>query len=64
MGGIDALNPELRRYTYLDTVGRPVLIIQLSNVVDHFAGEFLVHYRMRPFAAVREPALLVGAVDS
>ena len=38
-----------------------MLVIKLSNVVDHFAGEFLVHYRMRPFAAFREPALLVCA---
>lgn len=39
-----------------------MLVIQLTNVVDHFAGEFLVHYRMQPFAALREPTLLVGGL--
>ena len=44
----------------MDTVGRPVLILKLSNMVDEIGGEFSVQYKMAPFAAFREPALLIG----
>lgn len=50
------------KYTYLDTAGRPVLILKLANMVDEIGGEFVVHYKMAPFAAFREPALLIGTL--
>lgn len=31
-------------------------------MVDEIGGEFVVHYKMAPFAAFREPALLIGTL--
>lgn len=50
------------RYSYLDTAGRPVLVVRATNLVDDISGDFLVHYRMAPLAAVREPTLLIGTL--
>ena len=39
-----------------------MLILKLSNMVDEAGGEFTVQYKMAPFAAFREPALLIGSM--
>lgn len=33
---------EKRHYTYLDTIGRPALILEKTNVVDEFNGPIYV----------------------
>jgi oligosaccharyltransferase complex subunit alpha (ribophorin I) len=48
------------RYTYLDTVGRPVLVLQKQNVVMEHNQHFQVSYRFGPLALLSEPLLLVA----
>lgn len=59
--GIDSSSTELH-FTYLDTSGRPVLVITKRNVVsEHGAQYFQVVYRFSGIALFREPFLLVFA---
>ena len=37
----------LLRYTYLDTHGRPVLVLRLKDTVDEHGGPFTVCTHMR-----------------
>jgi oligosaccharyltransferase complex subunit alpha (ribophorin I) len=48
-------------FTYLDTSGRPVLIIKKSNVVPEHNKYFQVLYRFSQTSLLREPVLLIGA---
>ncbi|BBN19307.1 dolichyl-diphosphooligosaccharide---protein glycosyltransferase subunit 1 (ribophorin I) [Marchantia polymorpha subsp. ruderalis] len=47
------------KYTYLDTVGRPVVELTKKNVVPEHNVHFQVHYRFSSVAMLAEPLLLV-----
>lgn len=49
------------KYTYFDTIGRPVLVIKLNNVVAEHNLKFTVDYNFGTMMMVQEPALLTGA---
>eukprot|EP00850_Spirogloea_muscicola_P016550 SM000135S26994 [mRNA] locus=s135:147380:150215:+ [translate_table: standard] len=49
------------KYTYLDTVGRPVVVLQKRNLVPEHSEDFQVFYRFNPLAQLVEPLLLVAA---
>lgn len=46
---------------YLDTIGRPVLVIRKKNVVYEHGSEFLLSYSFSSIWMLQEPALLAGA---
>lgn len=48
-------------FTYLDTAGRPVLILKKKNVVPEHNQEFQVAYSFSQSSLMQEPILLVGA---
>lgn len=48
-------------FTYLDTTGRPVLVIRKSNVVPEHNQYFQVAYRFSQAGLLKEPFLLIGA---
>jgi len=48
-------------FTYLDTFGRPVFILEKSNLVDAHDRYFQITYRFSQLAMLREPLLLVAA---
>jgi len=50
-----------KHFTYLDTVGRPVLILKKSNVVGAHNQYFQVTYSFSKFTMLREPFLLITA---
>jgi len=47
--------------SYLDTTGRPVLVLKKSNVVHHHNDYFQVSYRFPPIYMLREPVFLMLA---
>lgn len=49
-------------FTYLDTSGRPVIVIEKSNVVEEHVQYFQVEYRYSKISMLHEPLLLTGAV--
>jgi len=57
---VDKQNQE-RHYTYLDTIGRPVLVIHKKNVVPEHNNFFQVTYNFSRFSMLQEPLLLVFA---
>jgi len=50
-----------KHFTYLDTVGRPVLILQKNNIVGAHNQYFQVTYSFSKFTMLREPFLLIAA---
>lgn len=48
------------RYTYLDTTGRPVVVLQKTNVVGAHNQRFRVQYRFSKVAILREPLFLAA----
>jgi oligosaccharyltransferase complex subunit alpha (ribophorin I) len=48
-------------FTYLDTVGRPVLILKKKNVVPEHNQKFQVTYTFSSISLLQEPFLLIGA---
>lgn len=51
-----------RKFTYLDSTGRPVLILKKNNVVPAaHSAKLVVDYDFNPLSMLREPALLVTA---
>ncbi len=50
------------RLTYLDTSGRPVLVLRKANIVAGHRQNIRVVYSFPPHHLWREPGLLVGAV--
>lgn len=49
--------------TFLDTVGRTVLIIKARNLVDEFRGRELIVYYDVPFlASIRKPLVVFGSM--
>jgi len=47
-------------FTYLDTSGRPVLILEKKNVVSAHNQYFQVTYNFSSFSLLQEPFLLIG----
>lgn len=52
--------PNEMHYTYLDTVGRPVVVFKLKNVVDNHIQNFQVKYKFQKMMILQEPLLVVG----
>mmetsp|Transcript_13357 Transcript_13357/g.48629 ORF Transcript_13357/g.48629 Transcript_13357/m.48629 type:complete len:270 (+) Transcript_13357:1242-2051(+) len=50
------------KYSYLDTAGRPVVVLRKSKVVDEHDMEFQITYRFSSLSMLREPFLIVGAL--
>lgn len=48
-------------YTYLDTLGRPVVVLNKHNLVEQHIQDFEIHYTFQKFLLIQEPLLLVGA---
>lgn len=48
-------------YTYLDTIGRPVVVVQKSNLVEQHIQDFELHYTFNKVLLLQEPLLVVGA---
>lgn len=47
--------------TYLDTSGRPVVVMRKQNLVEQHIQDFEVHYTFQRMLLLREPLLVVGA---
>lgn len=47
-------------FTYLDTVGRPVINIKLKNVVDSHIQDFQLKYKFQKTMILKEPLLVVA----
>jgi oligosaccharyltransferase complex subunit alpha (ribophorin I) len=49
-----------KKFTYLDTAGRPVLVLSKSNVVPEQNKPFAVDYSFTFTGMMREPLLLIS----
>lgn len=49
-------------YSYLDTVGRPVIVLSKKNLVEWHIQPFELHYNFKPFYLLQEPLLIVGSI--
>ena len=49
------------KQTYLDTAGRPVVVLHKTNLVPDHDVPFVVNYSFVRIKMLREPAILVGA---
>lgn len=47
-------------YTYLDTVGRPVIIFSKKNLVESHIHDFNLKYNFSKVLMIQEPLLVVG----
>ncbi|GBL89998.1 Dolichyl-diphosphooligosaccharide--protein glycosyltransferase subunit 1 [Araneus ventricosus] len=54
--------PDELHYTYLDTVGRPVIVLQHRNLVEQHIQDFEVHYEYKKLLMLQEPILVVIAL--
>lgn len=48
-------------FTYLDTIGRPVVIAHKDNLVENHIQEFELHYKFQKLLMFQEPLLVVVA---
>lgn len=48
-------------FTYLDTVGRPVIVAHKSSLVEQHIQDFELHYSFNKVLLLQEPLLIVGA---
>lgn len=53
--------PQQLHKTYLDTSGRPVVVVKKDNVVDNHIQDFQVQYTFHKFVLLQEPLLCVAA---
>jgi oligosaccharyltransferase complex subunit alpha (ribophorin I) len=51
--------PNEKHYTYLDTVGRPVVVLKKSNVLFQHIQDFEIHYTFDKIMLFNEPMLIV-----
>lgn len=51
-----------KKYTYLDTAGRPTLVLTKRHATREHNVPFAVDYSFSTLAMLREPLLLVGGV--
>ena len=52
-------SPDGKHYTYLDTVGRPVVVLSKRNMVFQHIQDFEVHYTFDKIMLFNEPMLIV-----
>ena len=50
------------KLTYLDTVGRPVVVCHAENLVEQHVQDFELHYTLETFMMLQEPLLIVVAL--
>ncbi|CAI9717890.1 dolichyl-diphosphooligosaccharide--protein glycosyltransferase subunit 1-like [Octopus vulgaris] len=48
-------------FTYLDTIGRPVIVLHKNNLVEQHIQDFELSYSFQKFLLLQEPLLVVGA---
>ncbi|XP_046542465.1 dolichyl-diphosphooligosaccharide--protein glycosyltransferase subunit 1-like [Haliotis rubra] len=48
-------------FTYLDTVGRPVIVLHKNHLVEQHIQNMEVHYTFQKMLLLQEPLLVVGA---
>ncbi|KAK8768997.1 hypothetical protein V5799_014539 [Amblyomma americanum] len=48
-----------RHYTYLDTIGRPVIVLEKTNLVEQHIQDFQIHYKFKKLLMLQEPLLVV-----
>lgn len=48
-------------FTYLDTIGRPVIVLHKSNLVEQHIQDLELHYTFQKLLLLQEPLLVVGA---
>ncbi|XP_071520803.1 dolichyl-diphosphooligosaccharide--protein glycosyltransferase subunit 1 [Panulirus ornatus] len=53
--------PDSLHFTYLDTVGRPVVSVMKKNLVESHIQDFTLHYRFPSILMLQEPLLVVVA---
>jgi oligosaccharyltransferase complex subunit alpha (ribophorin I) len=51
--------PNEKHYTYLDTVGRPVIVITKRNMLFQHIQDFEIHYTFDKIMLLNEPMLIV-----
>lgn len=51
-----------RHYTYLDTTGRPVVVLSKENLVEDHIQQLEVHYRFNKMLMFQEPLLVAVAL--
>lgn len=49
-------------YSYLDTIGRPVIVLSKKNLVDWHIQPIEITYSYKPFYMLQEPLLVVGSI--
>ncbi|GER51451.1 glycosyltransferase subunit [Striga asiatica] len=49
------------KYSYLDVIGRPVVVLEKKNVVPEHNVPFQVHYKFNPISMLAEPLMLASA---
>lgn len=52
--------PDLVHYTYLDTVGRPVIVFTKQNLVENHISDFNLKYNFSKVLMIQEPLLIIG----
>ncbi|XP_055317828.1 dolichyl-diphosphooligosaccharide--protein glycosyltransferase subunit 1 [Sitodiplosis mosellana] len=52
--------PDQVHYTYLDTVGRPVIVFTKQNLVENHIVDFNLKYNFSKVLMVQEPLLIIG----
>lgn len=57
-----AVADEEVKLTYLDTVGRPVVVCSASNLLEQHIQEFELHYSFESIMLLQEPLLIVVAL--
>ncbi|KAK3010629.1 hypothetical protein RJ639_012332, partial [Escallonia herrerae] len=48
------------KFSHLDMVGRPVVVLEKTNVVPEHYQHFLVHYKFNSLSLLREPLMLIS----
>ncbi|KAI2809962.1 hypothetical protein RDWZM_002927 [Blomia tropicalis] len=51
-------------YSYLDTIGRPVIVLTKKNLVEWHIQQIEVRYTYKPLYLLQEPLLVVGSIFS
>lgn len=49
-------------YSYLDTVGRPVVVLSKKNLIEWHIQPIELKYSYKPFYLLQEPLLIVGSI--
>ena len=54
--------PRELKFTYLDTIGRPVVVVRAENLVEQHIQDFVVTYTFNTVMLLQEPLLVVAAL--